>query len=244
MIEVKNLYIKYQSHTILRDITFEVQKGDYLAIVGPNGSGKTTLIKALLGLKTPYSGQIIYTNSISNIKRNVGYLPQKMNIADLVFPATVKEIISTGLLAKKTFPKRFNIQDESLIDQALKLLQIEEIKNKPINHLSGGQQQRVLLARALVNNPPLIVLDEPTTALDPNSRDCFYSTLEYMNKKKNTTIIIVSHDTHTISHYAKSLLLIDRQVLYSGSFDEFAKTSIDHYFGGDFHECCGARKKQ
>lgn len=244
MIEVKNLYVKYQSHIILRDISFEIQKGDYLAIVGPNGSGKTTLIKTILGLKEAYSGQIIYTNNISHINRNVGYLPQKMNIAGLVFPATVKEIISTGLLPQKSFPKRFNKEDDALINQALELLQIEDIKQKPINHLSGGQQQRVLLARALVNNPPLLILDEPTTALDPNSRDCFYSTLEYMNKNHNTTIIVVSHDTHTISHYAKSLLLIDRQVIYSGSFDNFDATSLDHFFGGDLHECCGARKKQ
>lgn len=226
LIEVINLAVNYGDFRALHDVNFSLNEGDFLAVVGPNGSGKSTLIKTISGLIKPNEGNIKRSSTLTHI----GYLPQKSTYADPRFPATVKEIVASGLLGNKRFPRFINDKDHNDIYEALKLLKIEDLQNKRIGHLSGGQQQRALLARALVSNPSILVLDEPTGALDPTSRECFYSTLQEMNEKHNVTIVIVSHDSHEIGNYAKSILFLDRQVLYFGDFDGFSESSVAHYF--------------
>lgn len=226
LIDVKNLAVNYGDFRALHDVSFSLSEGDFLAVVGPNGSGKSTLIKALSGLLKPNEGVINRAAKLTHI----GYLPQKSTYADPRFPATVREIVASGLLGNKKFPRFLTNENYKSVDDALKLLKIEDLKYKRIGHLSGGQQQRALLARALVSNPSILILDEPTGALDPTSRDCFYSTLKEMNEKHSVTIIIVSHDSHEIGNFAKSILFLDRQVLYFGSFDGFSESDVAHYF--------------
>lgn len=238
LIDIKNLAVNYGDFRALHDVTFSVNQGDFLAVVGPNGSGKSTLIKTLSGLLKPVEGSINRSSKVLNI----GYLPQKSTYADPRFPATVNEIVASGLLGIKKFPRFISSEDKQAVEKALKLLKIEELKDKKIGHLSGGQQQRALLARALVSNPSILILDEPTGALDPTSRECFYSTLKEMNKEHNVTIIIVSHDSHEIGNYATKILFLDRQVLYFGSFDGFSESEVAHYFHhshepGDTKKC-------
>ena len=225
LIEARQLHVRYGMHEVLTDISFRVGSGDFLAVVGPNGSGKTTLVKTLIGLLKPTSGSILLEGAqLSNSSRSVGYLPQKSSYTDPRFPATVREVVKTGL-------KHRIDQHHEQISRVLKLLQINHLADKRVGKLSGGQQQRVHLARALVGRPSLLVLDEPTGALDPHTRECFYTTLQKHNEEHGVTIIIVTHDSHAIGQYARSILFLDRKVLFFGSMEEFNQTpSSSHYF--------------
>jgi zinc transport system ATP-binding protein len=227
VITVRGLHVRYGQYEILSGINFTVPAGDFLAIAGPNGSGKTTLVKALAGILPAAKGEIIFTPGLK-----LGYLPQKTAYADPRFPATVREVVASGLAARKIFPRGLNARDKERIEDALGLLQIEDLANKRIGKLSGGQQQRVHLARALVDNPSLLILDEPTGALDPRSRECFYSTLVHLNRQHGVSIIIVTHDVSAIGEYAASILYLDRKVLFHGPLADFeAAAAPEHYFG-------------
>ncbi|MDR1625101.1 MAG: metal ABC transporter ATP-binding protein [Spirochaetia bacterium] len=226
-IAVRDLCVRYGQYEVLSGIDFTVPAGDFLAIAGPNGSGKTTLVKTLAGLLPAAKGEIVFAPGIK-----LGYLPQKTAYADPRFPATVREVVASGIAARKTFPRRLIPHDKERIEDALGLLQIEDLADKRIGRLSGGQQQRVHLARALVDNPSLLILDEPTGALDPRSRECFYSTLLHLNRQHGVSIVIVTHDVHAIGEYAASVLYLDRKVLFHGPLAEFEMDATpQHYFG-------------
>ena len=232
MISVSQLNVKYGTHSVLHNISFEVKSGDFLGIVGPNGSGKTSLVKTIVGLLSPASGKIIIDGKENGEMKSIGYLPQGTGFINARFPATAGEVVASGLLAGKRFPKWYTKDDWRKIDNALKLLQIDDLKQKQVGKLSGGQQQRVHLARALISNPDLLILDEPTGALDPNSRECFYKTLEHLNHEHKITVLIVSHDSQSIGKYIRTILFLDRRILFYGSIEEFNNTSsLVHYFG-------------
>jgi len=242
-ISVKDLTVKYQNSVILDKITFELSAGDYLGIVGPNGSGKTTLVKAILGLVPSVQGRIEILGELKSSFKNwrrIGYLPQKTYISRQGFPATVTEIVASGLLAKKPFPKRISKTDRQAVIKVLALLQIEELEHKMIGQLSGGQIQRVLLARALICEPQILILDEPTVALDPATREQFYQILYQLNREKKTTILLITHDSHTIGEYATKLLYLDRRIIYYGDFKSFCESEAMTEYFGEFaqHQIC------
>jgi zinc transport system ATP-binding protein len=231
----EGLYFQYNGIDILTNISFQIEAGDYVGIVGPNGSGKTTLIKLALGFFKPAQGKILLFGKQPDIFsdwRKVGYLPQKASYFNPHFPATVREIVALGLLSKKKFPRRTGKRDDDTIDDALSLMDITNIKKKLIGELSGGQQQRVLIAKAMVSGPELLILDEPTTALDPEGREKFFNTLKELNEKKKLTIIMITHDMGTIGKYASRLMYIDKKVIFFGGFDNFcASQEMSTYFG-------------
>lgn len=235
IIEVKNLLVKYQGNAVLERISFNVGKGDYVGIVGPNGSGKTTLLKSLLGLLKFDSGEInLYGNPIGEFQewKLVGYLPQTTYMSRQGFPASVEEIVASGLLSRKKFPKTFSGTDHNEICRVLELLQIGDLKDKMIGKLSGGQLQRVMLARALAGGPEAIFLDEPTAALDPGTRKNFYGILEDLNKRAGLTVLLVSHDSSTIGEYASKMMYLDREIIFYGNFADFCKSEkMAEYFG-------------
>ena len=235
VLATKGLTFQYNSTEILADISFRLQAGDYLGLVGPNGSGKTTLIKLILGLLQPSKGEIVlFGSNLTDFKdwRKVGYLPQKINSFNPHFPATVREIVSLGLLSTKGFPRRIKKNDDMAINNALELVDIIDIKTELIGELSGGQQQRVLIAKALVSEPELLILDEPTTALDPEAREKFFGTLKDLNENRKVTIIIITHDIGTIGKYASRLLYLDKRLIFYGGFDDFCTSSeMANYFG-------------
>lgn len=239
VLSIENLYFRYNSRDVLSDITFSISTGDYIGLVGPNGSGKTTLIKIVLGLLKPHSGKITLfgddTKAFSGWHK-IGYLPQKISALNPRFPATVSEVVAMGLLSKKSFPKHMNRSDNTTVDSILDLLDITNLRNKPIGELSGGQQQRVLVARALVNNPEFLILDEPTDALDPEMRDRFFGLMDELNKRKNVTIVIVTHDMGNIGKYTSKLLYIDKKIIFYGSFEDFCKSSEITQFFGEFSQ--------
>lgn len=230
ILTVKDLNFNYGKIKILNNLNFELVKGDYLGIIGANGSGKTTLIKVLLGLLEPNSGQVVYHQNILE-DNALGYVPQKTFGDHHNFPATVKEIVRTGLLANKGFLKLYNEEDEKKVVAILERLSLCDLKDRKIGKLSGGQQQRVLLARSLVSNPRLLILDEPTSALDPEVREDFYQLLETVNKS-GVTIILISHDLQSIESYLSKVLLLDRKILFFGDQKDFNKTmSAKNYLG-------------
>ncbi|HBE03556.1 MAG: hypothetical protein A2096_14650 [Spirochaetes bacterium GWF1_41_5] len=226
-INIKNLTIKYGQTVALDNITCTVAQGDYTAIAGPNGSGKTSFVRALLALESPAGGSVIF----EGIKK-IGYLPQRNPGRQKHFPANVREIISTGLMGGKKFPRRLDKNDQHNIKEICRALSISDLLDREIGFLSGGQEQKALLARALVSKPDLLILDEPTSALDPEARDNFYSLLENFNKKEKTTILLVTHDAGTIGHYARKLLYLDKKMIFYGGFDEFCTSKpMTDYFG-------------
>ncbi len=235
VLATEGLTFQYNSTEILADISFRLQAGDYLGLVGPNGSGKTTLIKLILGLLQPSKGEIVlFGSNLTDFNdwRKVGYLPQKINSFNPHFPATVREIVSLGLLSTKRFPRRIKKNDDMAINNALELVDIIDIKTELIGELSGGQQQRVLIAKALVSEPELLILDEPTTALDPEAREKFFGTLKDLNENRKVTIIIITHDIGTIGKYASRLLYLDKRLIFYGGFDDFCTSSeMANYFG-------------
>ncbi|MGB9715209.1 MAG: metal ABC transporter ATP-binding protein [Thermodesulfovibrionales bacterium] len=234
IIDVKELCFRYNSNDVLNNISFSVSSGDYIGLVGPNGSGKTTLIKIILGILEPEKGTVsLFGINPVNFKERyrIGYLPQRTHF-NPYFPATVREIIFSGLYPKKKKIKNFNKSVEEIINETMKLMDVIDIQNALIGELSGGQLQRVLVGRAIVNEPELLILDEPTTALDPETREKFFHILQELNKIRNTTIILVTHDIGSIGKFASKLLYLDKSIIFYGSFEDFcASKEMGSYFG-------------
>ncbi len=231
----ENLSFRYNGNEVLSDVSLDIEKGDYVGIVGPNGSGKTTFIRLVLGLLKPTKGKVaVFGENPVGFQawHRVGYLQQKANSFNPHFPATVSEIVGLGLLAKQKFPRKVSKADQEVINEVLLLMDIADIRNTLIGELSGGQQQRVLIARAMVSGPELLILDEPTTALDPEGREKFFSTLKNLNEKRGLTIVMVTHDLGTIGQYATRLLYLDKRVVFFGGFDAFCVShEMAQYFG-------------
>jgi zinc transport system ATP-binding protein len=229
IISVDKLNIAYNGVTVLENISFTVKKRDYIGIVGPNGSGKTTLVKTMVGIVKDSEGSIKY-HGVS--PGEIGYLPQKSFKVDKTFPGKVREVVSSGLLGKKRFPRYLTREEWKGVDELLKRLKIEQLADKSIGNLSGGQQQRVLLARALVSKPKILFLDEPTSALDPKVRNDFYELLKEINTQEEVTILFVSHDVGGIGKHTSKMLYLDRSLVFYGNYDEFCQSDkMTAYFG-------------
>jgi zinc transport system ATP-binding protein len=242
-IEVAGLAIAYGQTTVLSGVNFVVEKGDYVGLAGPNGAGKTTLIKALLGL-TPATGSVkIFGQKLGrrfDHWRDIGYLPQTSATVNPLFPATVREAVLTGLLSAKKFPRRLGHADRRRAEETLRALDVYELRDKLVSELSGGQRQRVFLARALATDPKLLILDEPSTGLDPAIREEFFSLIGKLNAEKKVTVIMITHDTGQIGHYAKKLMYLDKKIVFYGSFDDFCHSPEVTERFGDFaqHVIC------
>ncbi len=235
LLQAEQLHIAYGSTDILRDISFQVQTGDYLGIVGPNGSGKSTLIRAMLGLVPVTSGTIRLLGqplSLFNDWQKIGYLPQRLSFANPHFPATVEEIVRLGFIGKNGPKRRIDASEAQQLEEILARMGIIDLRQQLIGQLSGGQQQRALLARALVGRPALLLLDEPTTALDPETREDFYAIVKELNRDLGTAIILITHDTWNIGQYAKRFVYLDKTVIFDGTFAEFcASAEMTSFFG-------------
>jgi zinc transport system ATP-binding protein len=239
IISLSNVTVGYGTHIILEDMSFEISPGDYVGLAGPNGAGKSTLVRAILGLIPTQKGDIrLFDTPLSQFRLwdAIGYLAQRPPETLLRFPGTVREVVTLGLIARKSWPKLITDQDKKLVDQMLQTLDISHLANLPLNQLSGGQQQRALLARALVLKPQLLILDEPTNALDPNIRRDFFQVIQNLNLQEKVTIILISHDTSSIGEYANKLMYIDREIVFYGTFPEFCmQDDMNRIFGTHSH---------
>ncbi|MBO7657543.1 ATP-binding cassette domain-containing protein [Candidatus Saccharibacteria bacterium] len=191
LISIHNLRLGFGKNVTISEANFEISDGDFICIVGANGSGKTTLIKAILGLVSPISGTIRFGDGIT--LTDIGYLPQELNL-EQNFPALVSEVVLSGCLSKMHRRICYNKLEQQKMQEVLRRLGILKLKDVSFNELSGGQKQKVLLARALVSEPKLLILDEPSNNLDHESREGFYQILTELNRTKKITILMVTHD--------------------------------------------------
>lgn len=215
VLEVKNLKVSYSNHVALENVSFKVNEGEYICLVGENGSGKSTLVKTIVGLHKEDEGKVDIKISLDQ----VSYLAQT-NLKDLNFPATAKEIILSGTQKHGKFPF-YTKKDKELYKQVIKELKIEDIQNRRIGDLSGGQKQRVLIARALIREPKLLILDEPSTGLDYNITKELYEILKRLNKEKNITIIMATHDLDEINHENVRIICLAKTVKYDGDIENW-----------------------
>ena len=213
LLEVKNLKVSYSNHIALENINFKVNEGEYICLVGEIGSGKSTLVKTIVGLHKEDSGSVDMKISLDE----VSYLAQT-NLKDLDFPATAKEIILSGTQKHGKFPF-YTKADKEIYKRVISELKIEDIQNKRIGDLSGGQKQRVLIARALIREPKLLILDEPATGLDYNITKELYRILKELNKQKNMTIIMATHDLDEIDHDKARIICLAKTIKYDGNVE-------------------------
>lgn len=218
LLTCENVTFAYEGRTVLRNISFKVEKGDYLAVVGENGAGKTTLIKGLLGLKEPASGSLSYGWGLESDQ--IGYLPQQTEI-QRDFPASVREVVLSGCLNRLGGKVFYTRELKKLADDRLELLEIASLGNRCYRELSGGQQQRVLLARALCATRTLLILDEPVTGLDPVIARGLYDILREIRRKQEITVIMVSHDVRGAVEEADHILHIAGEVKFFGTTEDY-----------------------
>ena len=213
IIEIKNLNAGYDGRTVLRDVNLTVYDRDFLGIIGPNGGGKTTLIKCILGLLKPLSGEISFTSSrtAGNLQLTMGYLPQ-YNSIDRKFPISVEEVILSGLSIQKSLTSRFTPEQKEKGKQIISRMGLEGLEHRSIGQLSGGQLQRALLGRAIISDPAVLILDEPSTYIDKRFEARLYELLAEINKE--CAIILVSHDIGTVLQQVKSIACVNETLDY------------------------------
>ena len=211
IIKVEDLSFAYQGKLILKDIGFVVERDDFLGIIGPNGAGKSTLVKLLLKILTPSKGKIeILGEDIRSFSQwsRVGYVSQKANSFNGDFPATVEEIVGASLSAKTGIFKRKTKDHKNRVYEALEKVGMQDYGKKLIGKLSGGQQQRVFIAKVLVTDPDIMLLDEPTVGIDMKSEEAVYCLLAQLNEELGITIIMVTHDIAAITMHANKLICL------------------------------------
>ena len=215
LIEINNLNFKYENNIILDNVSFNITQNENIGILGRNGGGKSTLIKLILGFLKPSSGSIKY-----NIDRKkTGYLPQIREF-DTTFPISVSDLVISGLTDRKNLFRKFNLQEKKSASDIMEEFGILELKDKLINEVSGGQLQRALIARALISNPELIILDEPESFLDKNFEAKLYNKIKTL---KDSTVIIISHELDEIYKYIDSVLLVEKEAKFYKDKNTFMK---------------------
>ncbi|QDP41018.1 metal ABC transporter ATP-binding protein [Radiobacillus deserti] len=228
IVKLEHVHFQYENKTILEDINFMIPKGAFMGLIGPNGGGKTTLIKLILGLLKPQQGSIeLFQTPIRKFKEKnkIGFVSQKANSFNRGFPATVREVVSMGLTSSIGYFKFLNKTHHKQIEEAIAQVDMSPYLNENIGDLSGGQQQRVFIARALVNNPELLILDEPTVGVDQEHVQQFYHMLHRLNKEHQITLLLVTHDTGTMTDYVTDLVCLNKQLHFHGNASQFANLS-------------------
>lgn len=212
IVEAVNLSFSYGETEVLSRVSLEIHPGDYIGLIGPNGAGKSTLLRLLLGLLPLQAGSVrLFGQALDGFRdwQKIGYVPQKATNFDPRFPATVEEVVAMGRRSRRWFA-RVNAEDEAAVREALLNVDMEEYRERLIGDLSGGQQQRVFIARALVNHPEIVLLDEPTTGVDRQTEDGFYALLQKLNRELGLTLILVSHDVDRIAREAMHIVCVNR----------------------------------
>jgi len=242
LIFVENVSFGFQGLEVLRNISFSLSRGDFMALIGPNGSGKTTLIRIILGTLKPSGGRVLLMGQEAdqfNQWERIGYVPQKATHVDPYFPASVREVVALGLLSKKRFPRLVTRKDEAAIERALEQVDMKELKNRRIGELSGGQQQRVFIARAIVNGPDVLFLDEPTAGVDAETQTRFYDMLAELNRNRGLTIALITHDFGIITKHANKVACLNQRLFFHGTHEEFCSSEVvQELLRGEHHLVC------
>lgn len=229
LIKCENISIGYEGQTVVKDLDFQIDPGDYLCIVGENGSGKSTLVRSLLGLKNLEKGQIIYGNGLKQME--IGYLPQQTDVQK-DFPASVYEVVRSGRLNSRGFHPFYTAADRKAAVEKMDLLGIRDLARQCFRDLSGGQKQRVLLARALCATKSLLLLDEPVTGLDPIVTGEFYQLIRRINRESGIAVVMVSHDIESAVKDASHILHLQETALFFGTTEEYKRSPVGRRFLG------------
>ena len=237
--DVENLNFNVRGQKILSHISLQIFSGEYVAIIGPNGGGKTTLIRMLLGLEKPTDGMIkLFGKKLINFKEwsKIGYVPQRVSLVDANFPATVLDIVNMGRVSKRNLFSRMSKEDVNTVNDAMKKMDILDLKDKMVGTLSGGQRQRVMIARALASNPEILILDEPNTGVDIVSQKRFYELLSKLNKEENITIVFITHDIGVIADDIGRLFTINQKAIICNNPKEaLSCNEMSALYGIDAH---------
>ncbi len=226
LLTCNDLTLGYDGHPVLSGISFNVQAGDYLCVVGENGSGKTTLMKTILGLQRPLSGTIVFGDGLR--QNEIGYLPQQTAVQK-DFPATVREIVLSGCQARAGRHPFYSREEKELAKMNMERMNLIPLAKRCYRELSGGQQQRVLLARALCATRKLLVMDEPVAGLDPHVTGEMYALIRRLNRNDGITVIMISHDLTVAVQEASHILHVGQQIFF-GLTKEYLKSDLAKYF--------------
>ncbi|MEI5905822.1 metal ABC transporter ATP-binding protein [Bacillus spongiae] len=241
IIDIKDLSFRYDRDFVLKDVNLSVPNGAFLGIVGPNGSGKSTLLKIILGLsKAKYGDVKLFGIPQEKFKEwdRIGYVSQKANSFNTGFPATVYEVVASGLTKKTGMFRFIGRKNSDRIMKAIASVGMEQFYNRNIGELSGGQQQRVFIARALVSEPDILILDEPTVGVDSQNVQSFYNMLDKLNKRMGITLILVTHDIGTITNKVTHVACLNRDLHFHGDTEEFQRlkdSELSSFYGHGVH---------
>ena len=235
IIETQHLNFSYGQQPVIRDVNLKIQSGDFMAMIGPNGGGKTTLLKLMLGLLNADSGSIrIFGKTPKDVSHRIGYVPQDIHI-NQNFPISPSDVVLMGKLKPGKGWSRHSKEDRMAALQALEQVGMRKYRDHRVGELSGGQKQRVFIARALVTDPDILFLDEPTASIDTKGQNDFYTLLKELNHK--ITIIVVSHDLMVISRYVKSVACVNQRLHYHGHA-ELTGEMIEMMYNCKIEETC------
>lgn len=215
IIEVENLTVERSGEVVVEDATFRIHRGDYIGMVGPNGGGKTTLLQAMLGILPARSGTIrLFGREIEQFREweKIAYLSQTAMNHDIHFPLSVRELVSLGRIRRGRIGRPLDETDRQAVERTMEFLGIADLARRRIGHLSGGQKQRVFLAKALVREPALLILDEPVSGVDPDTLSRFYRKLSELNTREGITILMVSHDLAAVFCRMSHMISVNRKV--------------------------------
>ncbi|MBW2645027.1 MAG: metal ABC transporter ATP-binding protein [Deltaproteobacteria bacterium] len=241
-VRVEKVDFSYEATHVLIEVDLTITQGDFLAIIGPNGSGKSTLLKVILGLLPVQQGNvIIFGQDLAHFSQwsKIGYVPQKAAHSGVFFPASVEEVVAMGLLSKKKFPKILRHRDKESVEKALERVNMNDFRRRRIGELSGGQQQRIFIARAIVNEPEILFLDEPTAGVDAETQQRFYEMLDMLNKDHDITIVMVTHDVGIVTKHVNKVACLNQRLVFHGTHDEFCSSSVvQDILKGEHHLVC------
>jgi zinc transport system ATP-binding protein len=253
ILETENVDVSRTGEPILQNVSFSINKGDYVGIVGPNGGGKTTLILTLLKFLPRTKGSIrLFGSDIDKFSswEKVAYISQQATAFDKQFPLTVRELVSLGCIRKGNVGRRFTSEDWAAVDESIRFMGLTDVADKRIGQLSGGQKQRVFVAKALARNPEIIFLDEPVVGVDSTTLEKFYKKLGDLNAQKQTTILMVTHDLTSVFCRMSKVLCVNKKVEIANITSDLDQESLlqraygDHFhFVFHKHDCTGVFEK-
>jgi zinc transport system ATP-binding protein len=227
LVRVENVSFQYNSIPVIEAVSLSIAPGDFLAILGPNGSGKTTLIKLILGLLRPTRGRVLLMGKpVEEFTAwaKIGYVPQKATHIDPFFPASTREVVAMALPSSRFMVRRRKKEEDEAVALALERVGMSSFRNRPIGSLSGGQQQRVIIARAIVNAPEVLFLDEPTAGVDAATQGLFYDMLQRLNEDQRITIILVTHDIGIVNKHITKVACLNQRLVFHGSHLDFCQS--------------------
>jgi zinc transport system ATP-binding protein len=233
-IKLNEVCVDYGAQRALSDASLTIDEGEFVGIVGPNGAGKTTLLKAALGLVPIRCGSVeLYGTQLARFHDwpRLGYVPQNASQVEGRFPATALEVAMLGRVGKRGLFRMLSRGDREKPLKAMEEVGVADLADRRIGELSGGQRQRVLLAKALAGDPDMLLLDEPTTGIDPETRASFYELLDHLNHDHDLTIVIVSHDTEAIARSAHRIIGVNRRITFDGSPSRYLEVEREHALG-------------